>query len=197
MNVSLIWITRIDDQEDRYLEEYLDNLKDIDVEIVIIGHTQINQDNIRYVPFYEHGIDSLGLICHKKNIGVLAASRNVCVVMHADIAPTRDTLVNYRWDNIKDGDIVCPVATTPEGQVGYTWCRKFSTPKPALEPFDANSYISGACLIATKQTLLDNKWDQNLRHNECEDVEMSDRLFAAKKNVYCDPQLQFNIKTIQ
>lgn len=198
MNVSLIWITRQSDQEDAYLAEYLQELRGlVDVEKIIVGHTNLPPTDFKYIPFFEHGLDGMGLICHKKNIGVLASTKNICIVMHADTAPEIDTLLGIEWGIIGDNDILCPIAITPQGNRGLTWCYKFGRHKPALEPFDYHSYISGACLIAKRSTLLKHPWNQNLRHNESEDVEMSDRLYSLGMNMVCQDQLKFKIKTSQ
>jgi hypothetical protein len=198
MNVSLIWITRVSELEDEFLQEYINTFDGIDVEKIIVGHTNIADKQFKYIPFYERGIDALGLICQKKNIVVLAATNDICVVMHADITPTKETLLNYNWSNIKSNDIVCPIAVNKQGYIGKTWCSKGSwCSKSPYEPYDTNTYISGACLIGHKKALLETTWDQNLIHNEGEDVEMSDRLHSKGMNIYCDPSLLFNIKFTQ
>ena len=198
MNLSLIWITRISELEDQFLQEYINTFDGIDVEKIIVGHTTITSNKFKYIPFYEKGIDELGLICHKKNIGILAATNDICVVMHADITPTRETVMNYNWSSIKSKDIVCPVAVNGQGIMGKTWCSKGSwCSKSPYEPYNTNTYISGACLIGHKNTLIETPWNQNLGHNESEDVEMSDRLYAKGMNIYCDPSLHFNMKFTQ
>lgn len=200
MKVSLIWITRKSELEDQYLAEYLEELKDVPCEKIIVGHVGENVLNnyaFTYIPFYEFGLDDMGLICHKKNIGVLAATGDICIVMHADIMIPKEVLLGYNWFDVTSCDIICPVATTPNGSRGLTWCRKFGHHKPEHEAFDSNTYISGACLIARRHTLRKWRWNQDLRHNQSEDVEMTDRLASFGLNIYCDPALQFKIKTTQ
>jgi hypothetical protein len=41
MNVSLIWITRVSELEDEFLQEYINTFDGIDVEKLIVGHTNI------------------------------------------------------------------------------------------------------------------------------------------------------------
>lgn len=200
MKVSLIWITRKSEQEDRYLEEYLQELRGLPCEKIIVGHVGqnlIGKHSFTYIPFHEFGLDDMGLICHKKNIGVLAATGDICVVMHADISIPKDILINYPWEEITSSDIVCPLAFMDNGARGLTWCRKFGQHKPENEEFDTNSYISGACLIARRHTLIKWKWNQNLKHNQSEDVDMTDRLASFGLNIYCEPHLRFKIKTTQ
>lgn len=197
MKLSLIWIKRQSKEEDSFLEEYLEELKFCDVEKIVVGHTDLIRDDFIYIPFYEHGLDDLGLICHKKNIGVLASSGDICVVMHIDTKPSQSFFEEINKILFNDNVVICPIGMTESGSRSLTWCLYAGKHKDPNESFCDSSYISGACLIAQKKLLLKYKWDQNRKHNQEEDYELSKRMHANGVDLICNPDLKVIMKNSQ
>jgi hypothetical protein len=199
--LSIIWIKRESEIEDRYINEYLDILDTRNIEAMVVGHTNLTRKDFTYVPFYEFGLDSLGLICHKKNLGVAKAKYNLCLVLHADTRPDESFI-----ELIKNGEhlkhdlfttAICPLGVTESGARGLTWCNYAGMHKHLDEPENAATYISGAAIFGSKNFFLKNPWDQNLRHNMEEDWQYS-RMLRDKgfKNV-CDPRFKVIMKNTQ
>lgn len=195
--ISIIWITRVSEEEDLYLNEFLDKLKNIDCEKIIVGHTNIIRNDFRYIPFYELGLDSMKLICHKKNIGVLASTKKYCLVLHADTCPQLSFFENIKQISINDNMAICPVGFMDNGQRGLTWCIYAGIHKDPNESFSDNSYIGGSCIFGSKQMFLNNPWNQHLKHADEEDVIYSRDLHSNNVIQLCNSQLIMEMKRSQ
>lgn len=189
-DLALIWITRKSELEDQYLRQALINTNSLDVQRIIVGHTDIEPVGFEYIPFYEHGLDNLGLICHKKNIGVLASRSRVTMVMHADIIPSQNILKECAEINFKSEEFYAPVAFTGSGIRALTWCRYAGQHKPIDDPECNQTYISGGVIISLTENFRKYRWDQNLRHNQEEDWEFSKIIRAAGCKQQCAPEIR-------
>ena len=117
-NLSIIWISKICNEEDNKLKEHLELLSEYDVEKVIVGHTNLDPKKYKfnYIPFYDYGLDSLALISLKKNLGVLNSTKKYCLVLHADTRPDvcKETKQSKTLDCIdkkdyREKDIIAPI----------------------------------------------------------------------------------------
>lgn len=195
--ISIIWITRISSEEDCYLDEFLDKLKNINCEKIIVGHTNLSRNDFRYIPFYEFGLDEMKLICHKKNIGVLASTKKYCLVLHADTCPELSFFEAIKNISLDDQTAICPIGFMSSGQRGLTWCIYAGIHKDPDEEFHENSYIGGSCIFGSKNMFLSNPWNQNLRHADEEDVVYSKDLFVNQIKQYCNSKLIMEMKRTQ
>ena len=64
--ISLVYITRRSNTEDEWLQTLINNLDDR-FELIVVGHTNIINSRFIYIPFWDDGLDELGLISSKKN----------------------------------------------------------------------------------------------------------------------------------
>jgi len=195
--ISIIWITRICPEEDSYLDAFLNKLESINCEKIIVGHTNLTRNDFRYVPFYELGLDSMKLICHKKNIGVLASTKKYCLVLHADTCPDLSFFEEIKKISLDDFTAICPVGFLDDGQRGLTWCDYAGIQKDPDDEYSANTYIGGSCIFGSKNMFLKNPWNQNLRHADEEDVVYSRDLFNNGVNQMCNSKLIMNMKRSQ
>lgn len=174
--IDLIWIKRISKQEDQWLEEYLSSI-DQRYNIIIVGHTNISHKNYNftYIPFYENGVDELGLICHKKNLGIQNSKNDYCLVLHSDICPTKD-FYDLSIKNLpKHDEVFCPLIKFGN-TTALSWCSGTGFKKPFDEAADKETYISGAAIFGTKEIFKKFPWNEKLRHNMAEDFELSRRM---------------------
>jgi hypothetical protein len=199
MNISLIWIKRNDKQEDSFLEEYLNLLKEVNLEKIVVGHTSLIRKDFTYIPFHELGLDEMGLICHKKNIGVLASSSKYCLVMHCDVRPCLSFFEEFKKieSELNDLTVYCPIGESENGNRGLTWCLYAGNHKDTNQEFCHASYISGGCLLASKKILRKYQWNQNLKHNQEEDFEFSQRLNSFGVKHQCLTNLKIIMKNSQ
>jgi hypothetical protein len=199
MSLSLIWIKRNSQQEDSFLEEYLDLFKDFQLEKIVVGHTSLVRDDFTYIPFHEFGLDEMGLICHKKNIGVLASSSDYCLVMHCDVRPSLSFFSEFEKmeQTLNDNTVYCLIGEGENGERSLTWCLYAGKHKNIDEDFCNNSYISGGCLLASKKLLKKYTWNQELKHNQEEDYEFSKRLNSFGVSLKCCKNLKVIMKNSQ
>jgi len=195
--ISLIWIKRISAEEDSWLAENLLNL-DNRYEVVVVGHTNLDSKkyNFKYVPFYEN--DDLGLICHKKNLGIATATRKYCLVLHSDATPVNNFYDIAILKNYDENSAVCPLGIHNNSRA-LSWCNYHGNPrnKDMDEPADKHTYISGAAIFAQKQFFLRYPWNENLRHNKEEDVELSRRIMNSGAKLLADKDLVFTSRRSQ
>lgn len=187
--IDLIWIKRVSDQEDIWLLEHLSNL-DRRYKVIVVGHTNLNPEyyNFKYIPFYENGIDSLGLICHKKNLGIKNSTSQFCLVLHSDMTPSNsfyNIAINKNYNN---NSAIAPLALY-DGQRSLTWCIYPGKHKDMKEKADSNTYISGGAIFGTRQFFLKYQWNEALKHNMEEDVELSRRIMSSGANLLADEEL--------
>lgn len=197
--INVIWITRISEEEDRWLHENLMTL-DRRFNVTIIGHTNLLPEyyNFKYIPFFENGVDELGLICHKKNLGVQASQSRYCLVLHADTTPDKsfyDIAVRKGYD---DNTAVAPLGLYGENRA-LSWCNTHGNPrhKDMNEPPDQHTYISGAAIFGHTELFRRFRWDENLRHNQAEDSELSARMMRENVKLVGDKDLVFHARRYQ
>lgn len=201
--INVIWITRISDEEDGWLHENLSRL-DRRFAVTIVGHTHLRPDyyNFNYIPFYENGIDQQGLICHKKNLGVLASKSTYCLVLHADATPDSSFYHNAVQKNYDDNTAVAPLGRYGEHRA-LCWgdVQSLTHPTPRHKDMDeaANdyTYISGIAIFGRKELFLRFPWDERLRHNQGEDWELSIRLMKNRVRLVGDKDLVFHARRHQ
>ena len=219
-NLSVIWISRISDTEDNMLRNFFEkDDTEYEYERILVGHTNLNPDvyKFKYIPFWDNGLDKLGLISLKKNLGVLNATKEYCLVLHADTFPMKSLFERMENISLSDKDIVSPIGYIkyPWGDIGYnlglTWAD--SSDKDNLEKYnywkqknllfnpdvrhklpDESvsdwTYISGASIFSKTSTFKTIGWNNNLRHVQGEDIEYSHRLKNNEYKLSCDPLLE-------
>jgi hypothetical protein len=197
--INLIWIKRVSQEEDEWLKT---NLAEIDsrFNVIVVGHTNLDYKkyNFKYVPFWDHGLDRLGLLCHKKNLGIKYSEDGYCLVLHADVSPDKnfyDIAINKKYDH---NTAVCPISFY-NGDRALSWCNYVEglytigkikdRSKSITEPADEWTYISGGCIFGTKKFFLKFPWNEYLRHNQGEDVELSRRIFKNGGKLIAESEL--------
>lgn len=174
--LSIVWIKRKSKEEDNWLENYLSNLDLRYSEIIVVGHTEVKNDRIKYVPFWENGLDEKGLICHKKNLGVKESTSKYCLVLHSDICPSENFYDEFLKVDINDNEHIAPLGKTNNGDRGLTWCYNSGARNAPITMLDGpNMYISGAAILGTKKIFEAFPWNESLGHGREEDVELSNR----------------------
>lgn len=183
--IDIVWIKRISSEEDKWLKQNLLCL-DRRFGVIVVGHTDLDSNyyNFKYIPYYENGIDSMGLICHKKNLGVQASNKKYCLVLHSDITPNDDFYDLAINKNIDIQTVIAPVAFCGQNRA-LTWCTYAAKHKDVNELADENTYISGGAIFSLRETFLKFPWNENLRHNMEEDVELSRRMFQNNVKLMC------------
>jgi hypothetical protein len=180
--ITVIWIKRISEREDSFLKNHL-QLLDKRFKVIVVGHTNLRPEtyNFDYFPFFEGDIDSKGLICHKKNIGVNNAKSKYCLILHSDFFPHQSFYDEAITKNYEDNVAVAPVAYQINGMRALSWCEY-----PALgigghhkamnDSVNEKTYISGGCIFGQKKLFVKYPWNENFKWGEGEDVEFSERL---------------------
>jgi hypothetical protein len=205
--INLIWIKRVSEKEDSWIKEYLSTI-DKRYNIIIVGHTNLDPrvNNFTYIPFWENGLDDLGLICHKKNLGIKNSKDGYCLVLHSDACPKEDfydIAISKKFD---DNTAVCPIGLFHSTR-SFTWCnyiekaaksgKYLARNKDIDESADEWTYIAGAAIFGTKKFFLRFPWDETLKHGQEEDVELSTRIYNNGGKLLADAELIFNSKTPQ
>lgn len=187
--IDLIWIKRISDEEDEWLKQNLINL-DKRYNVIVVGHTNLDPlfYNFNYIPFFENGMDSLGLICHKKNLGIRFSKRKYCLVLHSDMTPSSTFYDLSLQKNIDNNTAVAPYSVCKDFRA-FSWCEYPGKHKDINQTADLNTYIAGGSIFAQRELFLKFPWDENLRHNMEEDVELSRRMFENNVKLICIPDL--------
>lgn len=210
--IDLIWVTRISDEEDRWLEENLAGL-DKRYRVSIVGHTNLDQNKYRfnYYEFWEDGVDEAGLICHKKNIAVKNATQKYCLILHSDVTPKSDfydLAISREYDNntaVAPYAFVRTASFDEMGQIkeqhvrSFTWCD-IQNPfrhKSFLSPQDDWTYISGAGIFGQTELFKKHKWNENLSHGKEEDLEYSLRLTKSGVKLVADEYLMLDSRRSQ
>jgi len=210
--IDLVWITRISDEEDRWLEENLAGL-DKRYNVSVVGHTKLDpkKHNFRYYEYWDNGKDEGGLICHKKNIGAENAQEKYCLMLHSDVTPKPDfydLAVSREYDN---NTAVAPYASVRTayldemGQIkeqhvrSFTWCdiRNVFRHKDFQSPQDNWTYISGAGIFAQTELFKKYKWNETLSHGQEEDLEYSLRLTENGVKLVADEYLMLDSRRSQ
>lgn len=216
MSISLVWIKRDSDKEDRYLYQILKEIqkcKDqllVFPEIIIVGRTQLDLEEFDLTIIFARTLkewDDLGLLCHKKNIGVRKSTSDICIVMHSDVFIPEHTLLKLFGQDeslrndlyrkmVQEENVLAPIAYHyVDKQVSnvrtFTWCdiRRGDRWKSETEPFDEHTYISGAVILGSKSVFLRFPWDETLSHNMEEDVEISKRIHNSGLILRCEPSV--------
>jgi hypothetical protein len=218
--LSIIWIKRISDFEDNYLQKNFNIInKNYNVEKIVVGHTKLDPDeyNFKYIPFWEYELDKMSLLGLKKNLGVYNATKLYSLVLHVDTYPSNKLLDNVDKKNLSDLDVVapigfleCPCGENKKHRRGYTWMdlsdigtENFDKwrymnlladcdkrHKLPEEPPSETTYISGAAIFSKTSTFRKIGWNNGLRHGEYEDVEYSQRLIKNGYKLSCDTDLE-------
>lgn len=209
--IDLIWIKRISEEEDEWLEE---NLATIDrrFRISVVGHTRLDhkQHRFNYYEFWEDGIDALGLICHKKNVGVKNANQPFCLVLHSDVSPASDFYDKATAKAYDANKAVCPISFVrtirpdPFGNMlevktrSFSWCD-ISLPMRQKENMvaDENTYISGAGIFGQTEMFKKYQWNETLSHAKEEDVAYSRYLRKNGIELIYDPELVLDARRSQ
>jgi hypothetical protein len=219
-NLSIIWITRKDEREDSFIKEFFEKREyNYEYEKIIVGHTNLNPEKykFKYIPFWDYGLDEMGLISLKKNLGVHNATKEYSLVLHADTFPTKNTFTNISNISLTDKDVIAPVGLVmaPWGEIlntrGLTWADSSNKEdiakwnewrlknqlfndlvrhKMPEESVTDGTYISGAAIFAKTNTFKDTKWNNNLGHVQGEDIEYSRRLISLGYNLTCDERIE-------
>lgn len=187
--IDIIWIKRVSNEEDQWLYENL-CLLDRKYNVIVVGHTNLNPKyyNFLYIPFYEHGLDQLGLICHKKNLGIKNSKSDFCLVLHADVTPDvsfYDKAINKNYDF---NTVIAPLAVHNNSRA-LSWCNYPGKHKDVNELADNNTYISGGSIFGRREIFIKFPWNEQLRHNMEEDVELSRRMISYNVKLICDSEL--------
>jgi len=199
--LSIIWITRQSQTEDNWLREAIRQVQQIKeerllIEVILVGPTEIEETDGLHVVVTPTYWDQMGNICHKKNLGVLRAHGDLCLVCHADVLIPISTLL---WLCRKREKLVRKFCHGQKVGTGLGFLKQDRTKrcitwaslgqgdrwKEHNEKQNQDTYISGACLIASRQLLIDNPWNELLGHNRAEDVEFSTRLKKAGVKLVC------------
>lgn len=191
--ISLVYITRRSNTEDEWLQTLINNLDDR-FELIVVGHTNIINSRFIYIPFWDDGLDELGLISSKKNLGVAISSAKYCLVIHADVYPRIDFVDEATKNLPLPNEHICPVGFYDSDPTirGLTWCQNMEPrSQPPDRPDDSDMYIGGAAIFSTKLTLMTYPWDNKLRHGQGigEDLELSIRARANNVKLSCNPNL--------
>lgn len=219
-NLSVIWISRINENEDNMLKNFFEKYdNEYEYEKIIVGHTNLNpeQYKFKYIPFWENGLDKMALISFKKNLGINNSTKEYSLVLHADTFPLKRLFERMSNINLSDLDIVAPIGYIMHswGDLsffrGLTWADTSDKNNPEKfemwkhknllfngdvrhkmpdEPTSEWTYISGAAIFSKTSTFKKIGWNNNLGHVQGEDVEYSHRLKNSGYKLSCDPLLE-------
>mgnify|MGYP001061687220 CR=1 FL=1 len=121
-----------------------------------------------------------GWITKKKNLLVQSLTSDNIVIVHDRYIVPQDFLKNLREFGA-DFDVIAP-GQTRNGLRFPDWTAtsaEWATDKTYLLPYNVGSpfvYINGGAIIAKRQVLVQNGWNDLLFWDQCEDIELTRRL---------------------
>ena len=191
MGVTFGFVT--DGSNDLLLAQGIQSIKNVqlsDYEIIVIGNTSINDDEVKVIRF-DDSIKT-GWITRKKNLLAESSSKEILVILHDYISlGSTWNKVNYELLESDDWDVaVCRF----ENLDGSRWCDwhlwpfntrilklPFTYSIKCLLPYECSNltslmYVNGTVVIVRRDYFLNNPLDENRVWGQGEDVEWSIRL---------------------
>lgn len=177
MKISIVYITN--GRKSEILNKCLISAADVADEIIVVGDTTAVTANV--IKINETELANSGMISKMRNIGSMAATGDIIINADDDIffpfnfkqnlhkylkrtvnfesATTRVIGINGSryWDRAVHND------------QGHSYMIDYNETNPGL-------YYSGAFVIRSRDFAEKNKWDDNLKYYEKEDVDFSNRI---------------------